>query len=144
MYCIPFSIVTIFAIPAGVFDGTSVAVIGDGDDVSGAMNRQSLARQLNLSGTAYVCKALEGADLRLDYYTAEGRQAIGAHAAFAALWTLQESNRLPDTGRVTVETVGGLLYAEFEGSIVRISHVHAPGHQLSAQVRTVAQGQLFL
>ena len=109
-------IVQINAFTSLPFAGNPAAVVLDADALSEAQ-MQRVADEMKLSGTAFVSRTtLEGADLRLRWFTPTREVGYSGHTTLAAVHAMIEAGRLPGD-RVVFDTLGGLLEAQVERKV---------------------------
>lgn len=93
------------------FSGNPLAVVLGADDL-GSGQLQALAREFNLSETAFPMAAgAEGADYRLRIFTPETELPFAGHPSVGAAWVLARRGGLTP-GRVVQECGAGLLALE--------------------------------
>lgn len=102
--------------PAGVVKGASVLDVGE---------MQLLARELNLSETAFILPPPEGSHVALRFFTPTTEVDICGHATLASLWILAQDGVLPQS-QVQVSTrvgpvTGRIFYdpAQRNGRVLR-------------------------
>jgi len=96
----PFAQVDAFTtIPLG---GNPCAIVFEADDLS-AETMQAIAREMNLSETAFVLRSTV-ADVRARYFTPESEIPLAGHPTIATIFALVESGRMPMQGaRMTIQ-----------------------------------------
>jgi len=96
------------------FLGNPTAVILDMKSKYTAEIRTSIAREMNLSVTAFVSDS-EVADFKIEYFTPKKEVPLSGHATIAALWLLADIGEIEIKNSkmtVTVETKEGNFKAE--------------------------------
>ncbi len=89
------------------YAGNPLAVVLDADDLS-TPQLQALAREFNLSETAFPLPGQDGADYRLRIFTPEVELPFAGHPSVGAAWVLRRLGRLPP-GDVVQACGAGLL-----------------------------------
>ena len=89
------------------FAGNPLAVVLDADGLSTGQ-LQALAREFNLSETAFPLPAVEGADYALRIFTPTVELPFAGHPSVGAAWVLRSLGRLP-AGDVVQACGAGLL-----------------------------------
>ena len=79
--------------------GNACAVVFDADDVDDSV-RQAIAREMNLSETAFVQSA-RSADVGARYFTPDREIPLAGHPTIATVFALFESGRLSLEGALT-------------------------------------------
>ncbi len=100
-------IVQIDAFTDRAFGGNPAAVVLDAQGIGDA-EMQAIAREMNLSETAFLTPSQQGADYRLRWFTPGGEVTFGGHATVATGHALHEAGRFA-APRVVFETLGGTL-----------------------------------
>jgi trans-2,3-dihydro-3-hydroxyanthranilate isomerase len=105
--------------------GNPCAVVLDADDLS-AVQMQAIAREMNLSETAFVLRS-EVADFRARFFTPGEEIPMAGHPTIATCYALVDEGRLTLSGDVTAITLElqvGLIpveiYRAADGSVARI------------------------
>lgn len=81
--------------------GNACAIVFEADDLD-APTMQAIAREMNLSETAFVLRS-QIADVRARYFTPEEEIPLAGHPTIATIFALVETGRLPAKGdRMTV------------------------------------------
>lgn len=93
------------------FSGNPAAVTF-GDDFSEGQ-KQSIAREMNLSETAFLSKS-DKADYKLQWFTPTNEVNLCGHATIASLHFLHENKLLKNGEEITFETLSGVLRCRFE------------------------------
>jgi len=94
----PFMQVDAFTdVPLG---GNPCAVIFEADNLDD-VERLAIAREMNLSETAFVQKPTAGADAAARYFTVDEEIPLAGHPTIATIYALVESGRLELTGDLT-------------------------------------------
>lgn len=88
------------------FQGNSAAVCFA--DALNAKAKQSIAREMNLSETAFLSKS-KNADFRLQWFTPTSEVKLCGHATIAALHFLTENDLLNESQPIMFETRSGIL-----------------------------------
>ena len=105
--------------------GNPCAVIFEADDLDD-IERLAIAREMNLSETAFVQKPTAGADAAARYFTVDEEIPLAGHPTIATIYALVESGRLKLTGDVTnilLELKVGLLPIEIYSSAGKVQQV---------------------
>ena len=89
------------------YAGNPLAVVLDADELSTGQ-LQALAREFNLSETAFPMVATDGADYRLRIFTPSVELPFAGHPSVGAAWLLHSLGRLP-TGDVVQSCGAGRL-----------------------------------
>ena len=89
------------------YAGNPLAVVLDADLLT-TEQLQALAREFNLSETAFPLVATDGADYRLRIFTPAVELPFAGHPSIGAAWLLQQLGRLPD-GAAVQSCGAGLL-----------------------------------
>lgn len=100
-------ILQIDAFTSKPFAGNPAAVVLDAAGLSDA-KMQAIAKEMNLSETAFLTPSAKGADYRLRWFTPGSEVTFCGHATVAAGHALFETGRFPDS-RLKFETLGGTL-----------------------------------
>lgn len=101
-------IIQVDAFTAQSYAGNPAAVVLDAGGLSDSQ-MQAIAREMNLSETAFVSPAdMPGADFRLRWMTPGVEVNFCGHATVATVHVMQQVGRLP-SGRVVFQTRKGLL-----------------------------------
>ncbi len=100
-------IVQIDAFTPRPFGGNPAAVVLDAVGLSDEM-MQAIAREMNLSETAFLTPSTNGADYRLRWFTPGGEVTFCGHATVATGKALHEAGRFT-AARINFETLGGAL-----------------------------------
>jgi trans-2,3-dihydro-3-hydroxyanthranilate isomerase len=79
--------------------GNPCAIVFDADELSDA-TMQAIAREMNLSETAFVLRSAV-ADVRARYFTPAEEIPLAGHPTIATVFALVETGRLPLTGDLT-------------------------------------------
>lgn len=94
------------------FGGNPAGVVTDADGLTDAQ-MQSIAREMNLSETAFVMNCQDGsADFHVRFFTPAVEVDLCGHATIATFFTLSEDGRLADDGprrRAQQKTRAGVL-----------------------------------
>jgi len=90
--CLSYEVVDVFTDTA--FSGNPLAVVLDGDDLSDAQ-MQRLAREFNLSETAFPLRAPDGASYGLRIFTPAKELPFAGHPSVGAAWLLHQLGRIP-------------------------------------------------
>jgi PhzF family phenazine biosynthesis protein len=96
------------------FLGNPTAVVLDMKSEYTSEIRASIAREMNLSVTAFVSDS-EKADFKIEYYTPKKEVPLSGHATIAALWLLADIGEIETENskmNVKVETKEGIFKAE--------------------------------
>jgi len=93
------------------FSGNPAAVTF-GDDLN-EEEKQSIAREMNLSETAFVSKS-DKASFKLQWFTPSNEVPLCGHATIASLHFLSENELIKDNEEITFETLSGILRCRFE------------------------------
>jgi trans-2,3-dihydro-3-hydroxyanthranilate isomerase len=117
----PYYVVNAFSEEGEIFSGNPAGVLLNGDTIIDKDLRQSIARQLNLVETVFVCAPTKKADFRFLYFTPTKELPVTGHPTVAALWALHENNRIKDEKTIHIETAAGLLEAWFDQGYVWIT-----------------------
>jgi trans-2,3-dihydro-3-hydroxyanthranilate isomerase len=100
------------------FTGNPLAVFPDADEIDASW-MQTIAREMNLSETVFVCTATTpGADLRLRIFTVDRELPMAGHPVIGAHYVLAATGRLAlqrGTTTVQAELGVGVLPVELEG-----------------------------
>ncbi len=80
--------------------GNPCAVVFEADDLDDA-KRLAIAREMNLSETAFVQTPTEKADVAARYFTVDSEIPLAGHPTIATIYALVESGRLKLTGDYT-------------------------------------------
>lgn len=106
MTALRYRVVDVFAIRP--YTGNPLAVVLGADGLSAAA-RAAIARELNLSETAFlVTPADPGAQLALRIHSPDAELPFAGHPVVGATWVAAAERLVPD-GTVTVECVAGVL-----------------------------------
>ena len=101
------------------FAGNPLAVVLDADDL-GTAQLQALAREFDLSETAFPLRADDGADYRLRIFTPQVELPFAGHPSLGAADVLHRLGRLP-AGHVTQSCGAGRLGLHVGRSRVRLA-----------------------
>ena len=101
------------------FTGNPLAVVLGADDLSTAQC-QALAREFNLSETAFPMPAGDGADYRLRIFTPTTELPFAGHPSIGAAWVLLQRGTI-GPGRVVQECGAGLLALQVATDRVTLS-----------------------
>jgi len=108
------------------FGGNPAGVVPDADGLT-EKQMQAIAREMNLSETAFVLKPSHpSADFRVRFFTPTGEVDLCGHATVGTFFVLSEEGVISLTGDITQviqETLAGLLPVEIhrkEGRVTRI------------------------
>lgn len=93
------------------FTGNPAGLVPEAAGLSDAA-MQRVAREMNLSETAFLLPPAAGGDFRLRYFTPTREVDLCGHATVAAFWFLAAEGRLVDRGPFRLETRAGLLPVE--------------------------------
>ncbi len=93
------------------FSGNPAAVTF-GDEFS-EEQKQSIAREMNLSETAFLSKS-DNATYKLQWFTPTNEVNLCGHATIASLHFLHENKLLKNGEEITFETLSGVLRCRFE------------------------------
>jgi trans-2,3-dihydro-3-hydroxyanthranilate isomerase len=113
MQSYPFMQVDAFTTEA--LSGNPCAIVFDADDLS-PETMQAIAREMNLSETAFVLRSTI-ADVRARYFTPEAEIPLAGHPTIATVHALVESGRLPlrgDKMTISLELRDGPIPVEVE------------------------------
>ena len=77
------------AFSSQAFFGNPTAIILDKKDEYSTEIRESIAREMNLSVTAFVSDSKK-ADFKIEYFTPKKEVTLSGHATIAALWLLAD------------------------------------------------------
>ncbi|NPE08384.1 MAG: PhzF family phenazine biosynthesis protein [Asgard group archaeon] len=98
------------------FLGNPTAIVLDMKDEFSKKIRESIAREMNLSVTAFVSNS-EKADFKIDYFTPKKEIPLSGHATIAALWLLADvGDIVPENSKasIKVETKEGIFKTEIQ------------------------------
>ena len=94
------------------YEGNGAGVVLEAQALD-ARQMQAMAREMNLSETAFVLRASRAdADLRLRYFTPTVEVPLCGHATVAALHVLDELGRVPREKPLRIETNEGIIHAD--------------------------------
>ncbi len=96
--------------------GNAAGVVTEADDLTDE-EMQKIAREMNLSKTAFVLRPTEKADFRVRFFTPERELDLAGHPTIAAFHTLAEEARIflrEPTTTVFQQTKAGILPVEFQ------------------------------
>ncbi|MHA1122681.1 MAG: PhzF family phenazine biosynthesis protein [Candidatus Heimdallarchaeota archaeon] len=96
------------------FLGNPTAIILDKKDEFSTEIRESIAREMNLSVTAFVSDSLK-ADFKIEFFTPKKEVPLSGHATIAALWLLADIGEIvPENSKasIKVETKEGMFKTE--------------------------------
>ncbi len=96
------------------FLGNPTAVVLDMKSKYTTETRASIAKEMNLSVTAFVSDS-EKADFKIEYFTPKKEVPLSGHATIAALWLLADIGEIETENSkmsVTIETKEGIFKAE--------------------------------
>jgi trans-2,3-dihydro-3-hydroxyanthranilate isomerase len=99
--------------------GNACAVVLDADPLD-AQTMQAIARDMNLSETAFVVRS-EVADFGARYFTPTSEIPMAGHPTIATAWALVEAER------VRLGPVGGVVTLELPVGPIRVDVERAPG-----------------
>ena len=114
-------------IPLG---GNPCAIVFDADELSDD-TMQALAREMNLSETAFVLRS-DVADVRARYFTPSEEIPLAGHPTIATIFALAETERIPPDGertRVSLELRAGIVTVDI------LSHDGVPDSVIMTQPR---------
>jgi len=100
--------------------GNPCAVVFDADGLDSQV-MQAIAREMNLSETAFVLRS-DKADVRARYFTPAEEIPLAGHPTIATFHALVTTNRLPFEGpsrTFTLELEAGVIEVEVRGSVGR-------------------------
>jgi len=96
------------------FGNPTAIVLEDANKPFAKKLKASIAREMNLSVTAFVSSS-EKADYKIEYFTPKKKVPISGHATLAALWLLADLKKISPkntTTKIKVETEVGILPCE--------------------------------
>jgi len=96
------------------FLGNPTAIVLDKKDEFSTEIRESIAREMNLSVTAFVSDSKK-ADFKIEYFTPKKEVPLSGHATIAALWLLADIGEIvPENSKasIKVETKEGIFKTE--------------------------------
>lgn len=96
------------------FLGNPTAIVLDKKDEYSTEIRESIAREMNLSVTAFVSDSKK-ADFKMEYFTPKKEVPLSGHATIAALWLLSDIGEIvPENSKasIKVETKKGIYKTE--------------------------------
>ena len=132
-------IVQIDAFTDRAFGGNPAAVVLDAQGISDA-DMQSIAREMNLSETAFLTPSEKGADYRLRWFTPGAEVTFCGHATVATGHAMHEAGMFAAT-RVVFETLGGTLGLARTGDVFWLEpeprHLTEYGEPLDAILSTL-------
>lgn len=128
----PYRVVNAFAIAGIPFSGNPAGVLMNADVLDDA-TKQSIARQLNLVDTTFVCKS-DKADFRFRYFTPQKELPVTGHPTIAALGALLDSGVVAANAKVRIETAGGEINAWFDDGRIWVSQPPARFRPLRCDV----------
>ncbi len=105
--------------------GNPCAIVFDADDLDGAA-RLAIAREMNLSETAFVQRPTDGADVAARYFTVDEEIPLAGHPTIATIYALVETGRVQLTGdytRITLELKVGAIPIEIYSSAGKIQRI---------------------
>ena len=88
---------------------------------------QNIAREMNLSETAFLCR--EGDGFRLRWFTPLVEVEMCGHATLATAHVLWETGRLPRTSLARFQTLSGLLSAEWKDGWIELDFPATPPNE---------------
>lgn len=97
--------------------GNPCAIVFDADDLDAA-TMQAIAREMNLSETAFVLQS-QIADVRARYFTVESEIPLAGHPTIATIYALVETGRLPMRGdqmTISLELRDGPIAVEVQAT----------------------------
>ena len=106
--------------------GNPCAIVFDADDLSDE-TMQAIARENNLSETAFVLKPTSSADVRARYFTPGREIPLAGHPTIATIFALVETGRIPMQGEqmtIQLELRDGPIPVEIvarNGSVERVT-----------------------
>ena len=98
------------------FLGNPTAIVLDMKEEFSTEIRESIAREMNLSVTAFVSDSKK-ADFKIEYFTPKKEVPLSGHATIAALWLLADVGEIvPENSKATikVETKEGIFKTEIK------------------------------
>jgi trans-2,3-dihydro-3-hydroxyanthranilate isomerase len=104
--------------------GNPCAIVFEADDLD-AETMQAIAREMNLSETAFVLRSTI-ADVRARYFTPEEEIPLAGHPTIATIFALVETGRLPNKGErmtVSLELRDGPIAVEVLGQQGKVQQV---------------------
>lgn len=101
------------------FAGNALAVVLDGDDLS-TEQMQALAKEFNLSETAFPTAPPEGATYGLRIFTPATELPFAGHPSVGAAWVLRDLGRIDDGANVQA-CGAGLLPVDAQPNIVTLT-----------------------
>ena len=107
--------------------GNPCAVVFDADALDPA-TMQAIAREMNLSETAFVLRS-DVADVRARYFTPAEEIPLAGHPTIATIFALAETGRIALTGDVTTITL------QLQAGVIPVA-IHAAGGRAQHVVRT--------
>ncbi len=105
--------------------GNPCAIVFEADDLDD-VKRLAIAREMNLSETAFVQKPSAGADVAARYFTVDEEIPLAGHPTIATIYALVESGRLKltgDTTRIMLELKVGPIPIEIYSSGGKVQRV---------------------
>jgi trans-2,3-dihydro-3-hydroxyanthranilate isomerase len=102
--------------------GNACAVVLDADPLD-ALTMQAIARDMNLSETAFVLRS-EVADFGARYFTPTSEIPLAGHPTIATTWALLEAER------VALPPTGGVVRLELPVGPIRVDVERAPGRSM--------------
>ncbi|MEZ4868047.1 MAG: PhzF family phenazine biosynthesis protein [Caldilineaceae bacterium] len=97
--------------------GNPCAIVFDADDLETA-TMQAIAREMNLSETAFVLRSTI-ADVRARYFTPEAEIPLAGHPTIATIYALVETGQLPLRGKamtISLELNEGPIAVDVQGA----------------------------
>jgi trans-2,3-dihydro-3-hydroxyanthranilate isomerase len=104
--------------------GNPCAIVFDADDISDA-TKQAIAREMNLSETAFVVRS-DKADVGARYFTPAEEIPLAGHPTIATIFALVECGRLSLSGEVTqitLELKAGVIPVEIQAKDGQVAQV---------------------
>ena len=104
--------------------GNPCAIVFDADALAPA-TMQAIAREMNLSETAFVLRS-EVADVRARYFTPAEEIPLAGHPTIATIFALAETGRIPlrgDTTTISLELQVGVIPVDIHAANGRPRHV---------------------
>lgn len=132
----PFHVVNSFTREA--FAGNPAGVVLLTDELDTAL-MQSIARQINLIETVFICGG-DGTAIpfHFRYFTPQKELPIAGHPTIAALWSLQLQGHIRRRDRIAIQTGAGLITAWFNGDQIWVVQPEAKFTTVSAPIAAVA------
>lgn len=111
------------------FAGNPLAVVLDADDLS-TEQLQALAREFNLSETAFPLRAPDGATYGLRIFTPVSELPFAGHPSVGAAWVLRRLGRIDDGPNVQACGAGLLPVAVSDGAVTLTGGAPSVGEPL--------------